>query len=99
MRLPKDIEVATATASGDQKVDLILGGHDHEVLRRFDSDTELDSEVIQKGSNNSEGIEGKMKTIKSGMDWKGLSLARISIERNQDEAAFILNVKYKILTL
>lgn len=31
MRLPKDIELATATASGDHKVDLILGGHGHEV--------------------------------------------------------------------
>ncbi|KAL3438547.1 Metallo-dependent phosphatase-like protein [Aspergillus tetrazonus] len=34
MRVPEDMAVANATVSGDSRIDLLLGGHDHDVLRR-----------------------------------------------------------------
>jgi 2',3'-cyclic-nucleotide 2'-phosphodiesterase (5'-nucleotidase family) len=101
MRLKEDLKVAHATATGDAKVDLLLGGHDHEVVRRFDADTEADSEVIQQGCKNADiihdgevrDVEGKIRIIKSGTDWKGLSLIRLCVERDPAGTAFLSTVK------
>ncbi|EAU38172.1 conserved hypothetical protein [Aspergillus terreus NIH2624] len=106
MRLKEDLKVAHATATGDAKVDLLLGGHDHEVVRRFDADTEADSEVIQQGCKNADlihdgevrDVEGKIRIIKSGTDWKGLSLIRLCVERDPAGTAFLSTVKLKQYT-
>ncbi|OKL64609.1 hypothetical protein UA08_00561 [Talaromyces atroroseus] len=50
MRLIDDLVVSNATLSGDERVDLVLGGHDHHVIRREPGDNNMDPETIQSGS-------------------------------------------------
>ncbi|KAE8154888.1 Metallo-dependent phosphatase-like protein [Aspergillus avenaceus] len=103
MRLPEDMEVANATASGEERVDLILGGHDHEVVRRFAGDTSTKAGVVQQGYANSEIIrngvvsdaEGSIRVVKSGTDWKGLSLLRLIVHNNEDGKVRISTIKLK----
>ncbi|KAL8800730.1 MAG: hypothetical protein Q9182_004973 [Xanthomendoza sp. 2 TL-2023] len=52
MRLIEDLEVANATTDSDYRVDMLLGGHDHEVLTRSAGDTDPDPEVIRQGKKN-----------------------------------------------
>lgn len=90
MRLAEDIEVAEATKTGKGRVDLLLGGHDHEVVRRFSGDTDRDPANIEQGHDNAditaEGLirdaQGDIRIIKSGTDWAGLSLIRMIIEKD-----------------
>lgn len=92
MRLAEDIEVAEATKTGKSRVDLLLGGHDHEVIRRFSGDTDRDPSIIEQGHDNAditaEGLicdtQGDIRIIKSGTDWTGLSLVRVVIEKDDN---------------
>lgn len=103
MRLAEDLEVAKATADGETKVDLILGGHDHHVVRRLAGETDERPDIIQQGFENDAivqsgqvaDIEGNVRIIKSGTDWKGLSIVRLIAKRNQDGMAYVSNVKCK----
>ncbi|KAL9588026.1 MAG: hypothetical protein Q9203_003164 [Teloschistes exilis] len=52
MRLVEDLEVADATVHGEARVDLLLGGHDHEVVCRFAGDTNVHPRVITQGRKN-----------------------------------------------
>lgn len=92
MRLTEDLEVANATMSADTKVDLILGGHDHQVLCRLAGDTDVDPEVIIQGKDNSELVvdgkvhpdaEGDVRIVKSGTDWKSYSVIHLLIDSSQ----------------
>ncbi|GIJ88231.1 hypothetical protein Asppvi_007149 [Aspergillus pseudoviridinutans] len=102
-RLAEDIGTANAAAHGVAKVDLILGGHDHEVLHRFHGDTEEDSEIIQQGTRNEEilsngvvdQVAGDIRIVKSGTNWRGLSVVRLIAKRLSDGRATIETVKLK----
>ncbi|KAF7161052.1 hypothetical protein CNMCM5623_006729 [Aspergillus felis] len=102
-RLAEDIRTANAAAHGLAKVDLILGGHDHEVLHRFHGDTEEDSEIIQQGTRNEEilssgvvdQVAGDIRIVKSGTNWRGLSVVRLIARRLPDGRAIIETVKLK----
>lgn len=89
MRLIEDLEVANASISADTKVDLILGGHDHQVLCRRAGDTNIDPEVIIQGKDYSEIVvdgkvhpdtEGDVRIVKSGTDWKSYSIVHLLID-------------------
>jgi UDP-sugar diphosphatase len=103
LRLAEDIRTANAAAHGVAKVDLILGGHDHEVLHRFHGDTEEDSEIIQQGTKNEEilsngvvdEVAGDIRIVKSGTNWRGLSVVRLIARRLPDGKATIETVKRK----
>lgn len=102
-RLAEDIRIANNAAHGIAKVDLILGGHDHEVLHRFHGDTEEDSEIIQQGTRNEDivsngvvdQVAGDIRIVKSGTNWRGLSILRLMARRLPDGRATIETVKRK----
>ncbi|GFF49434.1 hypothetical protein IFM58399_08553 [Aspergillus lentulus] len=102
-RLAEDIRIAKNAAHGIAKVDLILGGHDHEVLHRFHGDTEEDSEIIRQGTRNedivSDGVvdqvAGDIRIVKSGTNWRGLSIVRLIARRLSDGRATIETVRLK----
>ncbi|KAK4064149.1 uncharacterized protein Triagg1_9128 [Trichoderma aggressivum f. europaeum] len=74
MRLAEDIAVSQATADRDEKVDLLLGGHDHNVVRRAPGDDDIDANITQQGVPPSESAvtdyEGDVRIVKSGTDWR-----------------------------
>ncbi|KAL4808426.1 Metallo-dependent phosphatase-like protein [Aspergillus unguis] len=92
MRVPEDMAVANATVSGDCRIDLLLGGHDHEVLRRFAGDTDLSSLNVEQGRKladieaNGEvsDAEGDIRIVKSGTDWRAMSLVRLIVQRDEN---------------
>ncbi|RJE20033.1 2,3-cyclic-nucleotide 2-phosphodiesterase [Aspergillus sclerotialis] len=100
MRLAEDMQVADATTTGNSRVDLLLGGHDHEVVRRLNGDTNTNSATIEQGCNNADitvdglirDTEGDIRIIKSGTDWRGLSLVRMMVQRDEDGTANISTV-------
>ncbi|KAI9373838.1 Metallo-dependent phosphatase-like protein [Aspergillus egyptiacus] len=102
MRVPEDMAVADATSSGSGRVDLLLGGHDHDVLRRYAGDTDVIAENVEQGRKLAEveadGIvpdaEGNIRIIKSGTDWRGLSLIRLIVER--DIAGLVVRTTVKL---
>lgn len=102
MRLMEDLEVANATAGGASRVDLVLGGHDHEVLCRLAGEENVKPEIIRQGKANHElivdgqvhpNIEGDVRIVKSGTDWKSYSIIRLEVERKPDKSAIIKNAK------
>ncbi|KAL4881356.1 Metallo-dependent phosphatase-like protein [Aspergillus karnatakaensis] len=92
MRVPEDMAVANATTNGDNRVDLLLGGHDHEVVRRFAGDTDLFAENVEQGRKITEveadgmvpDAEGDIRLVKSGTDWRALSLIRLVVQRDEN---------------
>ncbi|KAL2852454.1 Metallo-dependent phosphatase-like protein [Aspergillus pseudoustus] len=106
MRVPEDTAVANATASGDCRIDLLLGGHDHEVLRRFAGDTDLNPEHIEQGRHIKDveengmvpDVEGNIRIVKSGTDWRALSLIRLVIHRDEGGAVLGSTVKLRQYT-
>lgn len=98
MRLVEDLEVANATVQGEARVDLLLGGHDHEVVCRFAGDTNVDPGVVIQGRKNddvtSDGqvrteTEGEVRIVKSGTDWRSYSIIRLTLDRIQDDKAVL----------
>jgi len=89
MRLAGDLEVSKATEKGEGKVDLLLWGHDHHVVRRFASDAEDDPTIIQQDCVNEDiVVDGEVdeavrniRRVKSGTDWTGLSVVRLGVRR------------------
>jgi hypothetical protein len=97
MRLAEDIVVSRATTSWAERVDLLLGGHDHHVVRRTFTDTDRDPTHVQQGVPDQGAAvtdyEGDVRVVKSGTDWRGLSIVRLIIERRPSRSACELNVK------
>jgi hypothetical protein len=97
--------VANATATGDSRVDLLLGGHDHDVLRRFAGDADTVAENVEQGRSITEveadgmvpDAEGNIRLVKSGTDWRGLSLIRLFVQRDEKGAVVGSTVKCKYL--
>ncbi|KAL8639822.1 MAG: hypothetical protein Q9228_003196, partial [Teloschistes exilis] len=98
MRLVEDLEVADATVHGEARVDLLLGGHDHEVVCRFAGDTNVHPRVITQGRKNgdvtSDGqvsveTEREVRIVKSGTDWRSYSVIHSTLDRVQDDKAVL----------
>lgn len=96
MRLVEDLATRNSTRSGAEKIDLILGGHDHHVVRRDLSDTDPNPKVLQSeldldGAAITE-CEGDFKIIKSGADWRGLSIIRLRLGSREKNEPTILGM-------
>ncbi len=96
MRLVEDLETLQSTLSGAEKIDLILGGHDHYVVRRDLSDIDSNPEVLQSGLDP-EGApmtecDGDFRIIKSGTDWRGLSIIRLRLGSKEKGEPTILGM-------
>lgn len=106
MRLAEDMKVAGATRTGQSRVDLLLGGHDHEVVRRFGGDTNTDPATIEQGHNNEDimtdgfirDAQGDIRIIKSGTDWRGLSLVRMMVEKDEKGSMNVSSVEGEYLS-
>ncbi|EGD92373.1 hypothetical protein H112_00035 [Trichophyton rubrum D6] len=105
MRLAEDIAVLQNTKTGSGRVDLILGGHDHDVVQRSSTDFNNDPRVRHPGftSGSATGIfctEGDIRIIKSGTDWNGLSVLRLTVPKQADGTTSISNLKlYQVADL
>ncbi|KAL8727196.1 MAG: hypothetical protein Q9166_006233, partial [cf. Caloplaca sp. 2 TL-2023] len=94
MRLIEDLDVANATMNGESRVDLVLGGHDHQVLCRLAGDTNVDPEAIMEGKLNDDiieggrvrpNVEGNVRIVKSGTDWRSYSIIRLMVDSSPDK--------------
>ncbi|KAL5351400.1 hypothetical protein ACLOAV_003259 [Pseudogymnoascus australis] len=81
MRLAEDIAVAHATRSGEGWINLLLGGHDHNVVQRASTDDEINPDVAQQGVPPTDAAardyQGDVRIIKSGTDWRGLIISDV----------------------
>lgn len=101
MRLVEDLAVSRATLCGEERVDLILGGHDHQVVCRFAGDFNENPDVILEGRHDqyivSQGqmmnINGTVRIVKSGTDWKGYSIVNLLATRDRNGKAYLETVK------
>ncbi|EGE04604.1 5'-nucleotidase [Trichophyton equinum CBS 127.97] len=105
MRLAEDIAVSQNTRAGSGRVDLILGGHDHDVVQRSSTDSNNDPRVHRPGLTSGSATEiccteGDIRIIKSGTDWNGLSMLRLTISKRADGKSSISKSKlYQIADL
>ena len=101
LRLIEDLAVSNYTLSDEERVDLVLGGHDHHVIRRDPDDGNPDPEVLQSGFNDGgaevSDFKGNVRIVKSGTDWRGLSVLRLQLERGSKREAFVSNMSCKDL--
>jgi hypothetical protein len=90
MRLAEDLKVADATAAQDDcHINLLLGGHDHEVVCRVAGDTCSDASRIWQNAANDDIIRkgrvitrsGKVRIVKSGSDFQSFSKIRLLVQR------------------
>ncbi|GAD99970.1 2,3-cyclic-nucleotide 2-phosphodiesterase [Paecilomyces variotii No. 5] len=82
MRLAEDLEVANATADGYRKTSFNKAFENDEIVR---------------GGHVAE-IEGDMRIVKSGTDWKELSVVCLTAKRNKDGIAYVSNLKLQQYT-
>ncbi|KAK7040889.1 hypothetical protein VNI00_009485 [Paramarasmius palmivorus] len=66
MRIEEDRRVSEGCASGESKVDIILGGHDHEFM--------VEGEHLTIQGNKS---SGDIRIVKSGTDFRSYSVIRV----------------------
>ena len=107
MRLTEDIEVSQALRNynSPDRVDLILGGHDHELLRRYGGEESTyahNPTYIDCSFNGQDDIvgqdglvpeaRGNVRIVKSGTDWIGLSCVKLLVARESNGLAIIKSV-------
>lgn len=111
MRLSEDLCVSEALCNFNDefRVDLLLGGHDHNVLRRFEGDSPsvasdptqiqagLSNEMVLQQKGMARRVHGPIKIVKSGTDWRGLSCVRLQIQRQSCGRPKIVNVVRMLL--
>lgn len=101
MRLVEDLAVSNATGHGEERVDLLLGGHDHEVVCRFAGDVSDDPSIILQGRANDDvirhgqvaNVEGTVRIVKSGTDWKSYSVVQLIAGRDEGGKAYLQTIK------
>lgn len=101
MRLIEDLAVSNATVFGEERVDLLLGGHDHEVVCRFAGDVDDNPEIILQSRLNKDIVvdgqvaemRGDVRIVKSGTDWRSYSIVNLIIERLEDGKAHLQTVQ------
>ena len=104
MRLVEDLDVSEATLDGEERVDLVLGGHDHEVVCRLIGDTDTNPEINLQGYTNASidkdgqlpNREGNVRIVKSGTDWRSYSIVRLLVGRRQDGSAYLSTAQCKV---
>ncbi|KAM5442202.1 putative UDP-sugar diphosphatase [Microsporum ferrugineum] len=96
MRLLEDMAVSQHTKSGSGRIDLILGGHDHNVVQRAFTDSNIDPSIARQGVHT----DGDVRIIKSGTDWNSLSVLRLTVAKYPDGNVSISNTKlYQVADL
>ncbi|KAM5496409.1 putative UDP-sugar diphosphatase [Microsporum canis] len=102
MRLTEDLYVANTTLDGEERIDLLLGGHDHEVLCRSLGDIDDNPGSILQGITDSESrirdgetvhVEGSIRIVKSGTDWRSYSVVQLKVRRENDGKAYLDNIE------
>ena len=107
MRLKEDLEISNAVCDDRQRVDLILGGHDHEVICRLKGETECNPSIIRQGFENHtiirdgsvHNVEGDIRIVKSGSDWRGLLVVRLLVDRYVDGTPILQTIRRVISSL
>jgi len=102
MRLIEDLAVSRGTEYGLERIDLILGGHDHEVVQRREGDTDADPKHLAQGWQSGDDVrdgraatsEGRIRVVKSGTNWKGLSVVQLRVSQ-RDGRAYLADVRCK----
>ncbi|KAK7455107.1 hypothetical protein VKT23_010978 [Stygiomarasmius scandens] len=74
MRLEEDMDLLQGLAKGNERVDLILGGHDHDLVVHGDH-------LIFQDGTTTRDIKGDVKIVKSGTDFKSLSIVKVPVRR------------------
>jgi 2',3'-cyclic-nucleotide 2'-phosphodiesterase (5'-nucleotidase family) len=105
MRLVEDLSVSETLKdpADGSRIDLLLGGHDHDLLRRYEGELSYDdptiidasipnSEVIVGDTGMTRDANGAIRIVKSGSDWKNLSLVRLQVSRSATGDATLHNV-------
>lgn len=99
MRLEEDIAVSKNTQAGSGRIDLLLGGHDHVIVQRATTDSDTNPNVAREGFHPSDDpvllASGDVHIVKSGTDWRGLSILHLSIAKYSKGILSILRVKRK----
>lgn len=102
MRLAEDLSVSNATLDGDGRIDLLLGGHDHDVVCRILGDTDDNPGTILQGIADSAArirngeivhVEGNVRVIKSGTDWRSYSVVQLKVRKKGDGKAQLDNIE------
>lgn len=104
MRLTEDVDVVEALrlAPHEERVDLLLGGHDHEMVRRLSGESPAysrNSSVVDCMNLQAEGeardsgvlpeVNGAVSIIKSGSDWESISCVRLHVRRTEQDVAIL----------
>lgn len=105
MRLVEDLQVSEALKdpANESRIDLLLGGHDHDLLRRYEGEVSYDdpsiidarvsnAEVVIEDTGITHDANGAIRIVKSGSDWKNLSLVRLQVSRSDKGDATLHNV-------
>ena len=108
MRVAEDIQVTEELFSGEKSIDLILGGHDHHVLRRYQGESTklcLDPALIDCSMYNDvarisdmtadQDTRGPVRIVKSGTDWNGLSCLNLKVSRAMNGTAYLTDITVK----
>lgn len=96
MRYEEDLTIFSGPEYGPERVDLILGGHDHNVLvypsDNCGSDTGRDDHDQTRQPYTTTDYPGSLRLVKSGTDWRSLSILDLHIEpkSSQQDAAKIV---------
>ena len=109
MRLIEDLLVSNATTEGDNRIDLIFGGYDGEVLQRRVGEGNANPAVGDQGQKHHgrmsggwrESYDPSIRLIKSGTEWEGLSVVEVCIEKKENSGMKRLQmstIKGKCLT-
>ncbi|KAK7467635.1 hypothetical protein VKT23_004689 [Stygiomarasmius scandens] len=74
MRLEEDMDLLQGLAEGNERIDLILGGHDHDLVVHGDN-------LVFQDNATTRDIRGDVKIVKSGTDFKSLSIIKVPVRR------------------
>jgi 5'-nucleotidase len=108
MRLAEDLTVSEATmAYDDCRVDLILGGHDHETVCRLAGNTCSDPTNIWQDTANEDivksgrvpAVTGSVRIIKSGSDFQSFSHITLCVKRQPGGKARVITTSGKFDSL
>lgn len=105
MRLHQDLAVSKFALRGEERVDLILGGHDHQVVCRLDGDIDANPNVTLEGRHQKDivsqgqamNVDGNVRIVKSGTDWRSYSIVNLFVSRDRNGRAHIETVRRKRL--
>ncbi|OAA54687.1 5'-nucleotidase [Cordyceps fumosorosea ARSEF 2679] len=88
-----------STLSGPERVDLLLGGHDHHVVHRNASDTNANPKVLHPGFDFQDSAmtehDGEFRIVKSGTNWRGLSIIRLRLGSKDEGEPPILGMSLR----